>query len=370
MACVAVIAGLLVLGLWPFPFRPVNNVHWIEGRPGLRFDRYGIVHGKEPLFTPGGALDFAKPFTIRLELLPHDEPADYLPRILSLYDAGGRELFILGQWKSGLNLSILERERHFSLVYQETEAGNIRRGEKRAILLRSGEKGLTVYSDGEPVFTRPGYGFSLLSWNRDPAWLILGNSPSGESPWRGDLLSLSFYPDALTPEETGIPGVHPLVHYRFAEGSGTVCRGGADPRHDLFRPPAFRAPARHVLLPPWKVQEYDLSFWSDVAVNVLGFIPFGFTLCAWLWKNGTREHLPVTLLVVLAGAGTSLFIELLQVWLPSRDSSLADLLNNTLGSYLGARLFRKTAGAPGNRPAGGKRIPGPDFFTDSRSSEG
>jgi VanZ family protein len=340
LACLAISAGLLIAGLWPFQFRPANNVHWIDGQAGLRFDRYGIVYGQAPLFTPGGPLDFVKPFTIRLELLSHGEPSDYLPKILSVYDARGRELFILGQWKSALNLSILERQRAYYLEYQETEVGNFRKGAKQSILLSSGATGLTVYAEGKPVFTRPGFGFSLLSGNRDPAWLLLGNSPSGESPWRGDLLSLSFYAGALSPEEIATPGIDPLVHYLFSEGSGTVCRGGVDPRYDLFIPPVFRAPMKPVLAPPWKVQENDLSFWVDVAVNILGFIPFGFTLSAWRRKDGGRKRLPVMVLVVLAGAGISLLIELLQVYLPTRDSSLTDFMNNTLGTYIGAWLFR------------------------------
>jgi hypothetical protein len=299
-----------------------------------------MVSGQSPLFTPGGPLDFAKPFTIRLELLPRDEPSDYLPRILSVYEAGGRELFILGQWKSALNLSILERQRAYYFEYQETEVGNLPKGAKRSILLSSGETGLTVYSEGKLVFTRPGFGFSLLPGNREPAWLLLGNSPSGESPWRGDLLSLSFYADAISPEEIATPGIDPLVRFLFSEGSGTVCRGGSDPRYDLFIPPVFRAPVKPVLMPPWKVQEYDLSFWVDVVVNILGFIPFGFTGSALLRGDGGRKRMPDTVLVVLAGAGISLLIELLQVYLPTRDSSLTDFMNNMLGAYFGAWLFR------------------------------
>jgi glycopeptide antibiotics resistance protein len=130
------------------------------------------------------------------------------------------------------------------------------------------------------------------------------------------------------------------VRFLFSEGSGTVCRGGSDPRYDLFISPVFRAPVKPVLAPPWKVQEYDLSFWVDVVVNILGFIPFGFTGSALLRGDGGRKRMPDTVLVVLAGAGISLLIELLQVYLPTRDSSLTDFMNNMLGAYFGAWLFR------------------------------
>jgi hypothetical protein len=198
-----------------------------------------------------------------------------------------------------------------------------------------------MYAAGEPGATMPGFGFSLLSGNRVPARLILGNSPAGDSPWRGDLFSLSFFPEALSPEETGTPGIDPVVSYRFSEGRGTVCRGGGDPRHELFIPPVFRAPAKRALEPPWKVYAFNLSFWTDAAVNILGFIPLGITLCAWMRKDGRRKRLSVPFLVVLMGAGISLLIELLQVYLPTRDSSLTDLANNILGTYIGALLCRQ-----------------------------
>ena len=338
LLCLAISLGILLAGLWPFQFRPANNVHWIDGQPGLRFDRYGIVYSRDPLFTPGGAIDFGKPFTIRLELRPHEEPPGFLSRILSAYDAGGRELFILGQWKSELILRILGGERSFHLVYPEIGVGNFRKGEKRSVVIRSDIEGVTVHVAGEPDANRPGFGFSLLAGNRVPARLILGNSPAGDSPWRGDLLSLSFYPKALSPEETGTPGIEPVVRYRFSEGRGTVCRGGGDPRHDLFIPPVFRAPAKRALVPPWKVHAFDLSFWTDAAVNVLGFIPFGFAMCAWMRVDGGRKRLSVPFMVVLMGAGISLLIELLQVYLPTRGSSLTDLGNNILGTYIGAWL--------------------------------
>ena len=341
LLCLAISLGLLLAGLWPFQFRPANNVHWIDGQPGLRFDRYGIVYGRDPLFIPGGAIDFGKPFTIRLELRPHEEPSRFLSRILSAYDAGGRELFILGQWKSELILRILGGERSFHLVYPEIGVGDFRKGTKRSVVIRSDIEGVTMYAAGEPGATMPGFGFSLLSGNRVPARLILGNSPAGDSPWRGDLLSLSFYPEALSPEETGTPGIDPAVSYRFSEERGTVCRGGGDPRHDLFIPPVFRAPAKRALTPPWKVHAFGLSFWADAAVNILGFIPFGLTMCAWMRKDGWRKRLPVPFLVVLTGAGISLLIELLQVYLPTRDSSLTDLVNNILGTYIGALLCRQ-----------------------------
>ncbi|MCP2500251.1 MAG: LamG domain-containing protein, partial [Deltaproteobacteria bacterium] len=206
----------------------------------MRFDKYGIVLGKEPLFVPGGAIDLARPFTLRMDLLPREEPSGSLPRILSAHDDEGRELFFLGQWRDELILRILKEERTFRLRYRETGAGGLQKNVQRSIVVRSDDRALTLFIDGEPARTRSGVAFSLLSDRRGPAWMILGNSPSGENPWRGDQLSLSFYPISLTPSEIESRGRAPVIHYDFSEGSGAICRGGADPRRDLSIPAVFR----------------------------------------------------------------------------------------------------------------------------------
>ena len=344
VVCVALTLGLLFAGLWPFRFRTVNNVRWIEGESGLRFEPFGIVSGKEPLFGAGGAVDLSLPFTLRMEVLPREEPSGSLPRILSAYDGEGRELFFLGQWRAELVLRILEGEHLYRLKYRETEAGGLRKDVTHSIVLRSDHRVLTLFVDGTPAKTRSGVAFSLLPEKQRPAWMILGNSPTGETPWRGDLHSLSFYPEALSPDDIESRQIPPVLLYGFSEGSGAVCRGGADPRYDLVIPSLFRAPKKGILVPPWRVQKFDRSFWNDVLVNILGFIPFGFAVYSWARNSGERRRPVAMAIALLSGAGISLLIELLQVVLPTRDSSLTDVINNVLGTFIGARLYLATRG--------------------------
>jgi VanZ family protein len=260
--------------------------------------------------------------------------------MLSAVDAEGRELFFLGQWRSELILRILKEERLFHLRYRETGAGGLQKDVTRSIVVRSENRVPTLFVDGAPARTMSGVDFPLPSDKRGPARMILGNSPSGESPWNGDLLSLAFYRKALSPAELASGEAAPVLRYDFSERSGTVCRGGSDPRYDIVIPSLFRAPEKGVLAPPWRIQEYNRSFWKDVLVNILGFVPFGFAVYAWLRKNVERKETGAMGIALLLGAGISLFIELLQVRLPTRDSSLTDVTNNVFGTYIGARLFR------------------------------
>jgi VanZ family protein len=274
-----------------------------------------------------------------MEVRPREEPSGSLPRIFSAYDGEGRELFFLGQWRAGLVLRIFEGERLFRLEYRETGVGGVRKDVTHSIIVRSDRHVLTLFVDGAPAKTRSGVSFSLLPEKRAPAWMILGNSPSGESPWHGDLLSLTFYPKALSPGDIESRGTPPVLQFGFSEGTGAVCRGGADSRYDLVIPSLFRAPKKGILVPPWRVQKFDRMFWKDMFVNILGFIPFGFAVYALGRNGGERRSSRDMGIVLLLGMAISLFIELLQVYLPTRDSSLTDVLNNVLGTYIGARLF-------------------------------
>ena len=326
--CLAISTGLILVGLWPFNFFPDNNVRWLTDSDGLRFDRYGMACVREPVFVPGGTIDLTKGWTVYLEARPLDEPSDSLPRLLSIHDNDGRELFLIGQWRSGLVIRTLEDERHFRLKYRETGVGNFRRDTKRTFAVHCDNTGVAVYAEGRSVPSRIGGPHLLLSKNRAPAYLIIGNSPTGEHPWRGDILSLSLL------------GKESIISYRFSEGRGSICRSDSGSGHDLVIPAVFRAPKKGILVPTWKVQQFNRSFWKDVIVNVLGFIPFGFAVSARLWRGDGKTRLLSTATAVLLGGGISLAIELLQVYLPTRDSSLTDVINNVLGTWIGVLLFR------------------------------
>ena len=52
IACIAVLLGILVAGLWPF-HTPKNEVTWLKDRNGLRFGDYGTVRSTDALDWAG-----------------------------------------------------------------------------------------------------------------------------------------------------------------------------------------------------------------------------------------------------------------------------------------------------------------------------
>ena len=77
----------------------------------------------------------------------------------------------------------------------------------------------------------------------------------------------------------------------------------------------------------------------DFVLNVFLFVPFGFGLCAQAEKRRVRKL--TTFLIALGfGAATCYTVELLQLFIPSRDSGWDDVFSNSLGSVVGFFLFQ------------------------------
>ena len=84
--------------------------------------------------------------------------------------------------------------------------------------------------------------------------------------------------------------------------------------------------------------------YSDFFLNVLLFVPFGFGLSARVRQRCSSRW--TSLLAALAmGASVSYVVELLQFYIPARDSGWEDVISNTAGSVAGFFLFELCGGA-------------------------
>lgn len=89
---------------------------------------------------------------------------------------------------------------------------------------------------------------------------------------------------------------------------------------------------------------FQLNGWGkgsgtiDAFLNVLLFIPYGFGLAESLRERG-RSRVAVFGIALLAGALFSYTVELLQFFIPVRDSGWGDVITNSTGSALGSLLY-------------------------------
>jgi VanZ family protein len=82
----------------------------------------------------------------------------------------------------------------------------------------------------------------------------------------------------------------------------------------------------------------NTSFFKDQVNNVLLFMPLGFGLASILLRNQIPGLIQIVI-VVVASTSLSFSVEFLQSFLPSRDPTPADILNNTIGGFVGLLCF-------------------------------
>ena len=74
-----------------------------------------------------------------------------------------------------------------------------------------------------------------------------------------------------------------------------------------------------------------LFYFKQITLNIILFIPFGYSLTAVLEEKGVNNLRPV----LIAGAVLSITVEVLQ-YLTSRSyTEIDDVINNTLGAVIG-----------------------------------
>jgi glycopeptide antibiotics resistance protein len=107
---------------------------------------------------------------------------------------------------------------------------------------------------------------------------------------------------------------------------------------DLYIPEKYEVRSKVVLEPFWIEFSMTRSYWRAVLKNIVGFIPFGIAFGAYF--SVARPVPGATLVTIALGLSVSLTIEILQAFLPNRDSGTSDLITNTLGTWIGAASYR------------------------------
>jgi hypothetical protein len=215
---------------------------------------------------------------------------------------------------------------------------------RRFVTITSGEHGTSIYLEGKPVKHFPETRLIAKEESIAGRTILIGNSPEATNSWAGDLFGLAIYDHSLMDEQVlqnfqwwtqNDRSDHPvqddvIALYTFNERSGTWAHSSIGSSNPLLIPTRLQFEKR-ILVPP-KISHLNIM---DVIINVIGFIPFGIFICLWLIRVRLWDPRRAYIMAIVLGVFVSLTIELLQVYLPARDSSLTDLICNTLGTILG-----------------------------------
>lgn len=334
--CLAVLCVILTLGLWPFHV-PKNDVSWLTGSNGLRFGGFSSAFSAGPLDLTSARSEASVSLEIWLQ------PAriwDFYT-FLALYVPRSSTCVSLRQWQTSLWLRTGTQDLQVQNVFRKTGP--------TFLTITAGRQGTVVYVDG--VVARRARQILLSARDLDGR-LVLGDSPGQGDSWPGRLLGLAIYQRELTAAQVlghfetwtheGRPRIAPdegnVALYLFDERGGTVVHNKARLGADLYIPAAYTVLDQIFLESPWREYRRSRDFAGAVLKNVVGFIPFGG--CFYAYFSLVRRCKRAVLTAVLLGTAVSLTIEVLQVFLPNRDSGMMDLFTNTLGTYIGVLSFK------------------------------
>lgn len=338
--CGCVLTGILVAGLWPF-HAPRNDVSWLSASNGLSFGKYGSIVSAG-LFAANPSLG-RNACTVEIWLEPHR--VDYTGTILAFYQSADRSTsFSLRQSLSDLKLE--RRTQEESPKKAEIYVDVFSSLKPVFITVSSGESGVAIYVDG--ILVRKSSTFKVLS-SDVTGQIVVGNAASTVDSWAGQVIALVVYQRELHASEVSqhfaawTEGKPPattedaIASYRFNERKGNVVHSQVATGPNLVIPERFLVLNQQFLERPWDEFFPGRSYWEDVAINIGGFIPLG--LCFGAYFSAIQSIKRATWLTIGFGFAVSLTIEVLQSFLPTRNSGMTDLFTNTLGTALGAVIW-------------------------------
>ena len=346
VVCGFVLLGILSAGLWPF-HAPRNEISWLSGGNGLFFGKHGSIVSAGPLEARGSQAD--KSCSLEIWLKPRQVNSE--GTVFAVYWPASRVVsFAVRQWRNGL---VLEREsRDHSAWEASIYVAGVFRGPKPVFFtISSGEAGAAIYADGMLVRKSPD--FKLTSQDLSGEFIV-GNGPLTTNNWSGQVKGLAVYDRELAAVEvsqdyaswtagwtpSGRSGTAKsegiVARYLFDEGKGNIVHNQVDSATSLLIPERFFILHEEFLERPWDEFRTGWRYWKDVGINIAGFIPLGFFFRAFFSAIGRTKR--ATWLTIALGFAVSFTIEVLQAFLPTRDSGMTDLITNTFGTALGAIL--------------------------------
>jgi len=176
--------------------------------------------------------------------------------------------------------------------------------------------------------------------------ILIGNTPNGSQGWTGTILDLNISQIVKTPASNEL-----LRNFQFINYDGMTKIDDTSAAHQaLTIPKPGQFLEREVLkMESFKSLLKNLKF--DTLVNIIGFIPLGFVsalLLSIAFKCRLLVLLPTTVVIACT---VSLGIELSQVLIAGRKSSLHDFILNGLGGFIGLLLFTVAQSLSSTPPA-------------------
>ncbi len=342
-----VMLGMLYFGVRLKGYRLANNVKWLPPGQGLAFDRFSIAYTDDffPMDSSGANPGANQGLTIEMVLHCANVVRPAFRYVLSVSDGDDRRQLLIGQWLNWL--IAMNGDDHEGSRGVARLSADMSKTDSHQIFLTiiSGQQGSSIYLNGVRFNDHARLQLYFPHRQGHKTHLILGSSLHGGKPWHGDISMLAIYDVALSDadvtdhyhqwaagrhlEEDGGPALR--MYYRFdPTQTGTVRNLAADEYH--LNIPVFMTILKKKFLAWPNVNQDGRRLTRDMLVNLVGFMPLGFLLCLVLDRLEGLSGRYKGLLAVGIAFAFSLSLEVVQAWIPPRDSSVLDLILNTAGA--------------------------------------
>jgi VanZ family protein len=335
--------GAILFAAW-CPFRvPKNQVYWDKDEDSLRFGRTGTI-------LSAGRFDFTGPKSASCSLEVWFEPALVWTRgtILSFYSPLNALPLSVYQDYTDLVVRLATPNHKNAGKPPVIQVEDVFRKQQIFLTITSNGRDAAIYIDGRLVTKKEGFALSARSLSGQ---LVIANSPLRDTSWPGRLRGLAVYNAMLTASEVTqhyddwtqrrrVPDTNDgwlVARYTFHEREGRIIHDSGASGIDLYIPERFLVVDHIFLEAPWSEAYHDRYYVKDCLFNLGGFIPLGFLATAFF--ASFRHMRQPALAAIFAGGCISLSIEIVQAYLPTRFSGVTDVITNTMGAAIGAKVY-------------------------------
>ena len=285
----AVLLIILFFGLRPKGLRFENAVSLIPEKGAIAFDKNGIAFVDDASSARQSHL--AGELTIEMAVLAGNVSGRGFRSLLMMHDGSDRHQLIVGQWESSIIVMNGNDYDHTRRLPRLSVKDAFSTEKVRFLTITASAKGTHLYIDGGLAGADKDWQLTVPDQGKQLR-LILGNSITGKSSWRGEIYGLAVYGKAL-PAETvkrhydrwvqdvdfSPDGNNDLrMLYTFKAQGGHLVpdqSGGNQPLQIPIRPIVLK---KTFLSAPWDQFKLNRSFLVDTTLNILGFIPMGAAL--------------------------------------------------------------------------------------------
>lgn len=290
-------------------------------------------------------------FTIHLSIIPLDLKSHLSGRILVFYDGDNLRQLTIWHWKKSLIVMNGNDFSYAKRLPRITAKDALEEGKASFVSIVTSDGGTRLYIDGSLVAKSDTLCLNMPVGGQKTK-LVLGNSVYGKNGWQGKMEGIAVYSRALNTERIhshyGLwrdkkklslaTADFPWLIYNFKDVVDDGVVDLAKENGQLEIPSHFIMLKKTVLSKPWNDFKLSRLYLIDVTLNFLAFVPLGAILYLCMLNCSIFGTRFTWTWVVIFCFFLSLGMEIYQIWLPERSSSLTDLFLNTIGAWFGVLL--------------------------------